>query len=1197
MTNSYNGVLENVEQGLSLSRRTTEQVMAMLDKPLPPEDLLRHLFSHQDSIRDWRDAPKDTTNPDAPNIEEAISTGVKVLRPIFNKDNRTGYYTRVAGNFLAGLCDIWVQQDRFSGGQPRQAHIVQYDMLNMEAVMHAADYMINATNENNAGRSKGRKTKAEDFTNGYIRIVNGLVHDEFEHALIEKGIPEAEIPAHLHHVRLSNGDEFRLVVLGLTEEEIETAMGKARASVQVFIERMGFDALPHLKYLPDDIEWHKIKSFGALNNKSVFNAMKYGGAGIKIGAVELGRDLSTSEIEHQLDVSLYRDKETRAAQRHNVLEAAQKAGTKNATVFNQNYGLPDLRKSELGTIAFDKPAAFLHCLKTVIRTNDTYTHYYRRPEVESSDFNYPIKQERENARPANNPEAYLEEFVAIFAKHTGIEPPMFKPLEHVLLEALKAPSVNKPTATEQTHVMLDAASAYFERENNYPAVSKQHLIEKLGENREALCVELARYLDELNPYEALDLTRKRVLDRIGDELHLTPEHREVLLYEPLRFANARDEQGICMSGRVREAVKIFQGNDQDVRQLSYIGLSSFAGVNEISTSLGKSINEEIRRISAVELKKQFGSKALDFAFNVESGRLNLLTHGIQKAELQEVLSRIEMRVEDEINRKPLEVLLHRYHIFTKPSPTMVLAPVLETDREIESMLDIVQKARDEYGRSTPLVFTNVDGNMLAEPLKAAQRTPEVEQALAHGITHFITQRKKEIILEIPGHITDYLRKTGYVKEKGGYQLDLHKPLSQMPNPKHTHERGIRVITAYVELLGTASELADQKKGDLMRLVDAKKNKLYKPGKGYEMDIPVEATPGLNPEIAKVEDVSAAVIKPVLVVDKTKMAEAPVRRTKMAAASHVKRVVQDPVPAYSHQPNDRASWLQKLDQHEFALRQQRQVPQTIMQMIANPNVHVQKDTSGSYRISIMRQYTRYGEENAEAPGRRAAFILSALQQYFGDAAVVSGLNTDKISQNRNFDLFIRPKALPLGQVAAPSELDKFMGDLIVYKARQTLNADVTKHPEAIENALQQSFQQTNFQVRALQLLRRFPTLQIKDEGRAGRRRYTFVLPREEITTGQGARLRRAMKLKEELEQLFKEKAEMEHVPAPTTTRSGSTSTRPHENYEVRVACTPVSEPILELMSDLQFSVLGANASAGDAAGSGTQGHRPSITRWG
>src|SRR5690606_36482499 len=108
---------------------------------------------------------------------------------------------------------------------------------------------------------------------------------------------------------------------------------------------------------------------------------------------------------------------------------------------------------------------------------------------------------------------------------------------------------------------------------------------------------------------------------------------------------------------------------------------------------------------------------------------------------------------------------------------------------------------------------------------------------------FIEENRRANYLNPPPKVKEYLKSVGYTNEEG--KLDLDKPLALLPNPKHPHEKGVRVITAYVELLGRSPKLADQRKDELFRLVNVKKRSMYEPGHGYEVPIPVESMPNLD----------------------------------------------------------------------------------------------------------------------------------------------------------------------------------------------------------------------------------------------------------------------------------------------------------------------------------------------------------------
>ena len=234
MTNVYNnGLIDSLEHALGKMQRTnTEQALANLETPLAPEALLRYLHNENHTIRSWydeqdsapiSDAPREplgklrAEEPDdgRPKLAEAQVVARKLIAPAFARDTRTDYLTRTGGNIMAGMADLWVQKDPMKSGQIRQAHVIEYDFVNMEAVMMASEQMLGAIDEHNKGR-KRTKTSPMRMTDGYIRVVNGLVYEAFSEALQARGIDD--YAAHIHPVRLSNGDEFRLSVIGLDQQ-------------------------------------------------------------------------------------------------------------------------------------------------------------------------------------------------------------------------------------------------------------------------------------------------------------------------------------------------------------------------------------------------------------------------------------------------------------------------------------------------------------------------------------------------------------------------------------------------------------------------------------------------------------------------------------------------------------------------------------------------------------------------------------------------------------------------------------------------------------------------------------------------------------------------------------------------------------------------------------------------------------------
>lgn len=1171
MTNIYNGVIENVEHSLGLKRRETEQALRELDAPLPPDELLRHLFGKQYSIAQWHEETAEggrAGNATRDSLMQAQDIGLKLLSPLFSRDTRSAYYTRVGGNILAGLMDLWVQQDPYTGTSPRSAHLVEYDMINMEGVKLAVEKLLAAADENNRGRPSRMKTTAQRFTDGYIRIVNGLVYEAFEDEMLRAGITHTD--AHIYPARLSNGDEFRLIVAGLNQEQIVHAMQAAQEKVQKLACDMGFDALPHLKHLGDDKQWANITSLKALSDdEAVYKAFKYGGAGIKIGAVELGEGLPTAEVEHLLDLELHSCREKRAAERDNEISRALirrgTPGNKSITrVFNKSH--PHAGQ-ELGVVSFSDPKCFKYLMQSIKQEN--YRRYYKRPEVEARDFPFPITEERRNALPANNPDKYAREFTDLISQYVGLSDSVRTRLENHFRHNLPKPAGDDKRAR---HVQVAAAVmeglTHVLDGSHPPAEMKAVLAARaqLEEKRATLTEKLAEFCNTLNPYESLDDTRARILDRKADELGLSDEQRLVYFHQPLRVINARHQDGYCMNGRVKEALKIVQSADREERMYCYIGLSSFSGTNEVSTALGRSINDHIRAIAADELRRRYGPKSLDFAFNVESGRMNLITHGISKSDLIETLGVIEKRVDEEINRQPLRTLLRRYRIFTRQSDDMVLTPHQETDMEMRHIHDEITRAREQYGHETPLAFRfQQEGEVQARPLNE-QELAAHRNAIAAGNTLFLEQRSRDVLITPPKHVEAHLKRSGYVDDNG--DIDLGKPLNLLPNPKHTHEKGVRVITAYVGLHGNAASLADQRKGELYRLVEYKKRHLYLPGRSHEVDIPVESNPHYSAEPGAIQPPSITLLKS---PDESRRVSGYTHRNILTAgksAAHTQRA-----NGGNGKPKDQAGWFRMLDQREFEMWQQRQVPETLLQVISYPHIHVEADDQ-TFVIHVNRQNKGYDREDMEAPGRRALFIKHALEEHFGGAAVVTGINPQNLGGNRDFLLRVRPHSadgkgsynramLP----AREAELVKFFEDLTALKARQS-GGDSKGQTVSTAKSLQQEVDTYRYHLRAIRLMRQFPTIQI-EVPRNERGNFIIKLP-QEPDERKSVWKQRTDNLLRALQGLLRDKAIEceEQEDMPHSSRSGGGSTKSRIKYVIRIESTSVSKDILQYMASLQ-----------------------------
>lgn len=1177
MTNVYNGLIDSLEHALGKMQRTnTEQVLADLETPLSPEALLRHLHNENHTIRSWYDeqdiAPATDAPPQPlgklrpeepddgrPKLAEAQVVARKLIAPAFARDTRTDYYTRTGGNIMAGITDLWVQKDPMKSGQLRQAHVVEYDLVNMEAVMMASEQMLGAIDEHNKGRKRS-KTSPMRMTDGYIRVVNGLVYEAFAEALAARGIDD--YPAHIHPVRLSNGDEFRLIVIGLDEDDIAAASKAAQEKVQRFIEALGLDALPHLKYLKDTKSWQKPVSLEDVQqHEDIREAMIYGGAGIKIGAAELGTGQHTSEMEHTLDMQMRESRQLRAKLREARLDAAIAASQETPPVACKPFNPSNkLAQEGVGSVAFTSHESFTHAMHAM--KEDPYRGYYARPKVDILDFPYPLAPERRDAHPYLNPESYVDEFVAVTQNAVMLSDVVrtrfAKALEQDMLE-LSAPGSQKSPEIVASHVMkvLEAVLSDSHGITETQGVLKARA--QFEEKRLVLQSALEICADTHNPYESFDLTRKRIMDKEAERLHLTDEQRKLLFYPPLKMVNARHEDGYCMSGRVRTALQIFQGNDQESRQFSYIGLSSFAGINEVSTALARSINDDIRHIASDELKKRFGGKVLDFAFLVESGRLNLLTHGIAKQDLTEALSAIEVRVDQQINQAPLGELLRRYRIFMKPSEQKQLVAKDEFHEDMRRLTDEVRAAQDQFGQDTPIALTY---NTVGEVTSRALTPEECEQHaadIAQGKHLFLEERGRQLECKIPAAVETYLKSKGYSDDDGA--LDVSKPLSMLPNPKHTHEHGVRVVTAYVELLGNAEKLADQRKDELFRLVDVKKRTLYEPGKGYEVSIPTAAMPNLTTNgVKSVERMVQAAYMP------GKFSTDP-RNQPSAAAPKLPRVR----PAKPFVPSDQAGWMCQLDQREFEMLQKRKVPETLMQMITDNYVMVEpnKGHPHDYVIKVQRQGKAYDREDASIPRRRAAFIKHALEEHFGNDVQVTGIPTHA-KGSRSITMHVKPMAvvgkekvgiLPERQV----ELLDFLDALCAIKKRQD-----TKGTQKLEitEILEKELAQYRFQLRTINLLRSFPSTSIELPRNQGGN-FIIKLPQEPGERKSVWKIRCDNLLKE-LQKLLSDKAiELEETQElPKSIRTGGGSTKSRIKYQIRVESTPVSDAVLNYMASIQ-----------------------------
>jgi len=1190
MTNIYNGLIDNLERSLGLKRHDTERALMEMNEPLSPDALLRQLFGKQERVADWHRDIADSgpegkvDNATSGSLGDAQEITMKLVSPIFSRDNRSNSYTRVGGNLLAGLMDLWVQQEPFKDKPLRSAHIVEYDMINMEAVKLATEKMVQAVDEANKQRPSKMKTNTQRFTDGYMRIVNGLVREAFVDEMHKAGIQETD--NRLYPVRLSNGDEFRMIVVGLDNDQVAHATQVAQDKVQKMVSEMGFDALPHLKHLADDKKWASINTLKALSeDEIIYKAFKYGGAGIKIGSVELGDGLDTAKVEHLLDLELHSCREKRADARQKAIDGAliKLNGHPIPQIFNKAHPHSN---TELGTIELDKPKNFKVLME--VTKDARYRDYYRRPEVEARDFPYDIHKERENALPANNPDAYAREFVQLITQYVGLPEAVCKTMEIYFLHSFpKAVDGDTRPRSKQVAAAVMAQLTQALDAPPSPGDARTVLIARtqLAEKRDTLTEKLETFCDSVNPYESFDLTRKRILEREGDKLYLSEEQRLIYFHQPLQIVNARHSDGYCMNGRVKEAVKVFQGAGKEERMYCYIGLSSFSGTNEVSTALGRSINDNIRRITAEELRKRFGEKSLDFAFNVESGRMNLLTHGISKDELVDTLGTIEKRVDTEINQQSLNNLLRRYQIFTRQSDEIVLHPHTETDADIRHIHDDVQRAQELHGHDTPLAFRHMqEGEVRARTL-APEELITHGAALASGHTVFLEQRSREMLLTPPKHVEEYLKRSGYVDSTGG--LDLGKPLALLPNTKHSHEKGVRVITAYVTLQGNSPQLAEQRKGELYRLVEYKKRKAYAPGTGNEVQIPVESNPhyahALSPTIPATSNGmggNGLQIGPHGMVTHHGLQTTHHRNVPSGTTRPVKI---DRSAGRNGKPKDLEGWLRMLDQREFEMWQQRQVPETLLQVIGYPHIKVEPDHN-TFVIHIERQNQGYDREDVEVPGRRALFIKHALEDHFGAAAVVTGINPSDTGGNRDKILRVRcqsiegrgtfdRKTLP----AKEAELLKFFEDLSAIKERQAAGGNGV-HNQPITQSLQQQVDKYRYQLKAIHLMRQFPTIKIEPSRHTGG---DFVItipqePQERKSTWK----QRNDDLLGALKTLLSEKAFEceEEDDMPAAGRNGGGSTKARIKYVIRIESTPVSHDVLTYMGSLQqtHTMLGEGA---------------------
>ncbi len=1166
MTNCYNSFFANVEEGLGLKRHETLRMLANLHTLESPDALLRKLLQSQESIVNWRDEATlkgEGATAEIGKLNQATDIACKVMNPLLSRETRTGALANSGGNFLTALLDLWVQEAYTAPGKDhpmRNAHIVQYDIVNMEAVMKAAERMISATDRLNPTRSNRHRTTTTQFTDGYIRIINGIVMHEFEAKLKSKGanVTKENLSSHMNLIRLSSGDEFRIAIAGLDDDDIKDAMKSAQEKVGKFTHSLGFDSLPHLKYLKDNQPWHEIHTFDQLADPHVFNAFKYGGAGIKIGAVALGEGLTTDELLNKIDHEVNENREQRAATRGAYITKALEA---RQTIFHSPHK-DDAKSKELGTIRYNHMEAFRTIINTVRKP--PFDKLYRRPENDRREFPYDLAPERIHALPANNPEHYIEKFIEITKTYVTVSDDAVRRLKI----ALKTDIDEMPFALERkpeevaAHILKTIEKVYQET----PFSKDEYAVLQLDSTKDALTQNLTTFLGTLNSYECFDLTRKRTLDKQAVKIGLTDEQRHAFFDKPLKFFNARDEYGICLSGRTKPALELFQSCDHETRLLSYIGLSSFAGTNEVSTSLGKSINEQIRRIAAGELKHRFGERVLDFAFVVDSGRLHLLTHGITREQIVEVLSAIEIRVDQEINKQPLGALFERYQTFAQRNQTQdIIKPLEYTDRDAALMSVTINKARDELGDIPTLFWNTQMGETQYRPMTADDMTPALaEAAAAKSGTHIFAVEKIRAKPVIPAYVQNYLKASGFTKVGHPEELDLTQPLSILPNPKATHELGVRVVTGYVELLGRDPSLAGQAKNALAKLMEAKKRIPYEPGKGHLIELPVESIPHFSVQQQKMLAGTTATIK----YNSTTGADAKIQRVqKIEPQRHRPRYPVnpvDPVPAIVENPSNRSEWFKRLDQEEFMRLHKRQVPKTILQLIADPSVSVVKQSEGNFKITTTPSEARYG---SETPGERAHFIKYALDNSpFGSRLKVTGLSMERNAGKRPINLHVTVLSGPSDAASNGAhpvgDAVTFMEDLALFKARPTDTI-----PKGIKGTLEAKDSQYSTEVKAIRILRQYPSLKVTHEVR--NQRYTFVLPPAYEGERQTARRERAKGLYSEMRAIFAEKAQLEEMPMPTTFMAGSHSSKPKNTYEVRIKENDVSRSVLSLMERLQY----------------------------
>ncbi|MBY0406093.1 MAG: hypothetical protein K2Q01_00235 [Rickettsiales bacterium] len=1160
MTNCYNAFFTEVENALGVKRlEQTNPFLAKMHALETPDEILRKLLQSQEAVVQWREEAQlqgEEGKKELEKISKAAELGSQMISPLLTKESRSGGLTGTGGNFVAALLDLWVQQDFVDAGNhpPRQAHIVQYDMINMEAIMRATERMIGAADRLDSKRSARKRTTTSQFTDGYMRIVNGIVKETFEKKLLDKneGVTKANVGAHVQLIRLSSGDEFRIAVAGLSDDEVKECMQAAQKEVQVFVGNLGFDSLPHLKYLKDDQPWYDIGTREQLKDPHIFNAMKFGGAGIKIGAVALGEGRTTDGIINELDAQMNENRMERANAREVRIRTALDQGKPPFV----NGHKDEAKFTELGTVRYNHGDTFKYIIRRA--REGKYRDMYRRPDPDRRNFPFNLADERMSAYPANNPEHYTENLVDIINSYVQLsdvaKPRLTRMLQQAFAE-LPPAGMKQRAPQDVTAVVMHAVEGVLAQA---PSSKEGSGITLTLERSIALEAHLKEFLGKLNHYECFDVTRKRLLDKEADKIGLSREQREALIYKPLAFFNARDKNGVCMNGQTKEAVELFQAHDGETRLLTYIGLSSFAGTNEVATSLGKRINEQVREIAAEELTKRFGKNVLDFAFVVDSGRMHLLTHGISKEQLVEALSAIEIRVDKDINQQPIGVLFDRYRTFSKHNLTKKVTRALEENsRQAEEILATVREAREAHGDKAFLFWVDDHGQTQYKVLEGDAVTPEMGAAMAGGKKLFF-EESIPAKAPIPDRVKEHLIANGYAKANGSAEPDLNLPLALLPNPKFTHEKGVRVITGHVELLGREPALANQSKNFLMKLIEAKKLIAYKPGEGHLVQLPAESVPHYTTKAGAKGAVTPHMVE---------AAGALFGRTSRLEPKKKDAVTPKPTlpeaPSYQPPATTMDAWFKRLDEEEFSRLHKRQVPYTLLQLIADPSVQVVKERDDVYKINVERSPPRYGRQTIT---EHAVFIKYALNEYFGASVKVTGVNPDAKKRD-HIALHVCRSEAPGPHLVKPGDRDlvTFMDDLAAFKARPLIDQKVA--PNGIKGVLKVQDSQYQAEVRAIRLLRQYPTLQVERDLRHAR--YVFVIPPASEGERQKVRRQRASELFAALKLIFSEKAQMEELPPPLATFPGAGTSRIKEKYDIRIKETPVSKHVLQLMEDLQY----------------------------